>query len=105
MAELVRYTEMKASIVKLPARLQAFALWRFMRAARFDAESVYGYNARRFFFLMITHGKTELLRKIALEEFSRICKVQNDPSPFSDGKALKARPRPKAAEEQLPPLL
>lgn len=79
MAEVARYSLLKRSIVMLDATRQAKLLWFYMRGARFDPHSSYGTNARRVFFLMITHAKTEKLRARALSEYTRICEIHYGP--------------------------
>lgn len=98
MAEVLSYKRVKDAILALNVRNQTFAMWRFMRAARFGPNTAHGMNARRFFFLMISHAKTPLLKERALREFALICEKQDGPpSPLNNGAALKAGTPPQAS--------
>jgi hypothetical protein len=79
MANVASYTFLKNALVLMTPERQVSALWFYMRGARFDPRSVYAVNARRLFFLLITHAKTEMLRTRALSEYARICEIHYGP--------------------------
>lgn len=93
MAEILRYSQLLDIIQRLSVWGQTFSMWRFMRVARFDPMCIHSRNARRFFFLMISHAKTDTLKKHALREFNLICERQDGPpnrDPTKGQASLKA---------------